>query len=346
MMDLRDYPCKDERSIIIMKKRIISILLCLSVLFTLLGCEASPEKSLWSDNDKVIKPSKEFIVECLQSVDEISEIEVEEITSEETDDTDGTNESTGETEEDDAPGYYVAVYFSVEFVNQDEITGSTLAEKGYLAGGCIEAFETVEEAEVRASAVDEGDLFDTNYQIAVGSMVLRISPKIEKAQQIALAAKIISAFTGDSVESITEVLDPQPETTATTEEEYLTVENCEDLVALLQVNDPGDPIVSTFSSEYYGKIIEFDGCVWAVSPTEYKTRFDILIGAGDFDPNHAYGPNFRFTSVGASNLGFEWSDSIPDKLSVGDNVHIIAEVRTYNDNSQIFELSPISVTVR
>lgn len=126
----------------------------------------------------------------------------------------------------------------------------------------------------------------------------------------------------------------------------LTIENNADLKALLELKDPSDPSVSSFANKYSGQIIEFDGCVVSMQyHGDYDTRFDILIGAGDFDENVMRGPNFRLTDVNAYDMELNtlW---LEDVLSVGTNIHIIAEVGEYNPNSSLFELDVIKVEVR
>lgn len=75
---------------------------------------------------------------------------------------------------------------------------------------------------------------------------------------------------------------------------------------------------------------------------DYNTRFDYLLSAGDYDPNHYFGgPIFKFEDVNYSDLHTDL-----DTVSVGLNVHIVAEVVSYNENSGLFYLEPISVTGR
>lgn len=137
---------------------------------------------------------------------------------------------------------------------------------------------------------------------------------------------------------------PNTTTEPTTEPaENLTVENCSDLAALLALHDPGDPSVSTFASKYYGQIIEFDGCVMDMQHHgDFDTRWDVLLGAGDYDENSALGPNFRLTDVNFYDMNVSGGDSV----YAGLNVHIVAEVGDYNSNSQLFELDIISMTIR
>ena len=125
--------------------------------------------------------------------------------------------------------------------------------------------------------------------------------------------------------------------------ENLTAENCPDLAALLALRDPGDPSVSNFASKYSGQVIEFDGCVNAMqNHGEYTTRWDVLLGAGDFSENSALGPNFHLTDVNVYDMNVSGGDSVYTGL----NVHVVAKVGDYNPNSQLFELDIISMHIR
>lgn len=123
----------------------------------------------------------------------------------------------------------------------------------------------------------------------------------------------------------------------------LTAENCPDLANLLALRDPSDPSVAAFASEYSGRVIEFDGCVINMQNHEsFTTRWDVLLGAGDFDPNSMRGPNFRLTDVNFSEMNVTGGDSV----YAGLNVHIVAEVGQYNTNTTLFELDIISMEIR
>lgn len=125
--------------------------------------------------------------------------------------------------------------------------------------------------------------------------------------------------------------------------ENLTVENCPDLAALLALPDPGDPSVSSFARKYYGRVIEFDGCVMNMQHHgDFNTRWDVLLTAGDYDENSSLGPNFRLTDVNIYDMNVSGGDSVYTGL----NVHIAAEVGDYNPNSQLFELDIIRMDIR
>ena len=123
----------------------------------------------------------------------------------------------------------------------------------------------------------------------------------------------------------------------------LTAENCPDLANLLALRDPSDPSVATFASEYSGRVIEFDGCVTNMqNHGSYTTRWDVLLGAGDFDPESMRGPNFRLTDVNFSEMNVTGGDSV----YAGLNVHVVAKVGQYNANTTLFELDIISMEIR
>lgn len=126
----------------------------------------------------------------------------------------------------------------------------------------------------------------------------------------------------------------------------LTVENCPELKSLLQLRDPLDYSVKEFANKYAGQVIEFDGCILAMDYHEdYNTRYDILIGAGDFSETSANGPNFKLTNVNYYDMGLDtlW---VEDVLSVGTNICVVAKVGKYDSNTGLFELKIIQVMMR
>lgn len=126
----------------------------------------------------------------------------------------------------------------------------------------------------------------------------------------------------------------------------LNVDSCTDLATLVKLKDPCDPFVKTFASQYSGRYIEFDGAIYAMqNHGDYSTRFDILINPCDFDENSCSGPNFRFTDVNANDLDIS-TLFLEDVLWVGRNVRVIAKVGSYNADTSLFELDPVSITVR
>lgn len=149
-----------------------------------------------------------------------------------------------------------------------------------------------------------------------------------------------------------------PETTAVTKvtststpEEpiptVLTVENSKELAKLLNTKDAEfSPLTKEFAEKYDGKTIEFDGNTAAVQPHgNYTTRFDYLIYAGDYSETSVKGPSFQFRDVNYYDLHLT-GKNIPDVFDVGLNIHIVATVGDYNETSGLFQLIPVSITMR
>lgn len=141
---------------------------------------------------------------------------------------------------------------------------------------------------------------------------------------------------------------PTEAATAVSEsEQTLTVENNEDLAALLAGSAPAGDMVEGFAAKYEGKNIEFDGNIASMSNHgSSKSRYDILIAAGAYSKSTMTGPNFQFKDVNiVSDLRLTGSN-IPDTIGVGQNLHIIAKVEGYNRVQELFFLKPVSTEVR
>lgn len=116
--------------------------------------------------------------------------------------------------------------------------------------------------------------------------------------------------------------------------------------ALLSSNDRD--LFEAFAEKYKNQTIEFDGCIsFVTNHGDYKTRYDILMMGGDYvDDNTANpGPIFKFEDVNTNNLGIK-ELNLPSYVSSGSNVHIVAKVVEYNQDADIFILTPISVAQR
>ncbi|OED31812.1 hypothetical protein BHE17_04905 [Planococcus maritimus] len=129
-------------------------------------------------------------------------------------------------------------------------------------------------------------------------------------------------------------------------EDILTLENNEELEAVLTVNDTNDPIVSEFAKKYSGRTIEFDGYIANMMPHgKYKTRYDILINTGDYGETTYDGPDFKFEDVNIFDLNLTGAE-IPETIGLGQNLRITAVVEEYDENPGLFFLNPISSEIR
>ena len=134
---------------------------------------------------QITAPTAEWITERISSISSIS----------------GTQAVTKDLDPDQLlgkeGGYSACVYFTVSSIDASTVPGNTIAEKGTDAGGAIEVYATVEEAQARCdylSGFDGTILYSGSYAI-VGTMVIRTSYKLENAQQMALTRAITRELT-------------------------------------------------------------------------------------------------------------------------------------------------------
>ena len=140
--------------------------------------------------------------------------------------------------------------------------------------------------------------------------------------------------------------EPEPSPSPTASNENITVENNEEFRALIESPQPDNAAVEQFVSKYKGRTVEFDGNVANVaSHNGYKTRFDFLIYAGDYSTDSAHGPNFQFANCAYYNLHLT-GDNIPNSISAGQNLHIVAKIVDFNSTQQLLHLEPIATSAR
>lgn len=121
--------------------------------------------------------------------------------------------------------------------------------------------------------------------------------------------------------------------------------NNEEFKKIVTTNDSGVDYEKYFTDRI-GKIIEFDGNIAYLNQHEsYKTRFDILIYCQDYSEETCVGPSFQFNDV---NITYDLNlvgENIPDNISVGQNIHIIAKVMEYT-KGELVRLEPIEISFR
>lgn len=128
--------------------------------------------------------------------------------------------------------------------------------------------------------------------------------------------------------------------------ENITIKNNSEFAAVLTAKNEFDPIIEQFANKYAGQTIEFDGYTANVAHSgNYKTRFDYLIYVGDYDSSQIVGPQFQIKDVNYYELHLT-GNNVPNALGEGLNIHIVAEVGTYNINTGLFQIDPIRITMR
>ena len=126
----------------------------------------------------------------------------------------------------------------------------------------------------------------------------------------------------------------------------LTPENSPELAALLAMTDYCAPEVAAFAAAHSGQTIAFPAYIGAMGPHEgASTRYDILIGAGDFTEGAGPGPAFQFRDVNVTN-DLHFVGAVPDTIGVGANLSVTAEIDRYEESSCLFLLDPVATAVR
>ena len=130
----------------------------------------------------------------------------------------------------------------------------------------------------------------------------------------------------------------------------LTAENSEELEAVLNAQNPGDPEVRAFIEKYKGTTIEFDGYTWdwanhssdsslSGETTVYETLFDTTIWVGDVENADvsSVGPNFRVEEFSMPNFS-----STLNRM----NVRVEARVDGYDEDHEFFQITLLSFEPR
>ncbi|WP_327643680.1 DUF4839 domain-containing protein [Micromonospora zamorensis] len=138
----------------------------------------------------------------------------------------------------------------------------------------------------------------------------------------------------------------EPKPASAGPEAVLTVENNEDFAALLAAVEDHD-LFEEFAAKYQGRTIEFDGTIAAMNHhSDSKTRYDVLVFAGDRIESGVTGPNFQFNDVNITSDLRLTGSNIPDTIGVGQKLRITAEVEGYAEDTDLFLLDPVSTEVR
>lgn len=139
---------------------------------------------------QVVNPSEEFVMQRILTVDDVADARA--VTEDQ--DPNGNLHKAG--------GYTSTIYFESKTVNQSDIYVSgeyadVLIDKGTDAGGAIEVYENVEDAEKRRDylATFDGTIFANGTHTVIGTVLVRTSNELTATQQKELEQKVIDALT-------------------------------------------------------------------------------------------------------------------------------------------------------
>lgn len=133
---------------------------------------------------QITNPDENWVIDRLASIDCITDVEA--VTK---------NHDPNQLLNVDG-GYTSCVYFSIDGINQTSIEGTGI-DKGTDAGGAIEVYKTVTDAQNRCDYLSQFDntlLYSGSYAI-LGTTVIRTSYLLTNEQQVELTNEITKAFT-------------------------------------------------------------------------------------------------------------------------------------------------------
>lgn len=134
---------------------------------------------------QITAPSEVWVMERLNKVESITGMQA----VSEDDNPDGLLKADG--------GYSSCIYFTIDAAFPEEVPGKTIVEKGTDAGGAIEVYLSLADAEARVeylAGFDGTILYSGSYAI-IGTMVIRTSYKLNDENQLALTDQITYALT-------------------------------------------------------------------------------------------------------------------------------------------------------
>lgn len=157
-----------------------------------------------------VSPSEEYIKECLERSELV--LETEAVT--ESHDPNGKLNQVG--------GYVSCVYFSSSMVDQSDFSEKSVVDKGTSCGGCIEVYSKETDAVARNEYLSkfDGGVLDSGLHTVIGTIVIRISEKLDEEQQSELAQSLILIIT--SSQSQTDHSDQDNEEVTSNSKDELT----------------------------------------------------------------------------------------------------------------------------
>ncbi len=134
---------------------------------------------------QITAPDEDWVIEHLKNLSEINEVQA--VTKDH--DPNGLLGKEG--------GYTSCIYFSLNGIDEDSVSGDDVVDKGADAGGAVEIYETSEEAGIRCeylSQFDDTFLYSGSYAI-IGTMVIRVSYILEEENQLYVTDAITAELT-------------------------------------------------------------------------------------------------------------------------------------------------------
>ncbi|MCF2621424.1 DUF4839 domain-containing protein [Collinsella tanakaei] len=131
----------------------------------------------------------------------------------------------------------------------------------------------------------------------------------------------------------------QNESSQKQDTEIITTKNSKDFRKLMSKSTDD---ASEFVSKYAGRTIRFNAYIGNIMNHDtYKTRYDVLILAGNVEKQTTVGPMFHFTDVNRFDMGYTG-----EGLRNGSEVTVTAVIDQWDYKNQWVELDPVSLSDR
>jgi hypothetical protein len=150
-----------------------------------------------------------------------------------------------------------------------------------------------------------------------------------------------------SNETITEESENTITTASDADSKYITVENNKEFADVVATTENINILHKLFVKKYYGKTLEFDGCVLDVfgyTTAGGTMSYTILLSYGDYiddeDADYYLGPSFLLDNVSLYNLGIKNNKYLPEFIDNGKNVHIVARIYKCDEETGVIILKP------
>ena len=155
-----------------------------SILSNLNDSKAALETSI-KQYALVDAPTEAYVIQCLQQVETV--VDISAVTED--------NDPNGQLNK--AGGYTAQVYFSSDLVDQNEVFGATLIDKGTDAGGSIEVYANADDAVARSEylAAFDGSVLASGSHSVIGTVLIRTSNLLTASQQKTMEANIVASLT-------------------------------------------------------------------------------------------------------------------------------------------------------
>ena len=171
------------------------------------------------------------------------------------------------------PGWYISyIYFSYSLIDQNEVLGDTLIDKGVNAGGSIEIYKTDIEAKNRNDYLSlfDGSVLSPGSHIVLGSLVIRISDELTASQQKLLESNVIASLQGQDDKIVIPNNNPNkddPSTQPSDNTEKNAVNDAEEYANEFAIEYPDDYLTPNYIMEYLRDVLGYSETI-AVYATE------------------------------------------------------------------------------